>query len=124
MRTGGLAVGGGGIVGLLVLVFSLLSGGGDPSAISLGGGGQEHDLSAECRTGDDANQRSDCRIVAVINSVQTFWQKQLPNYRNAKTVFFDSPTDTGCGRATSDIGPFYCPRDQQVYIDLGFYRTL
>ena len=124
MGAGGLAVGGGGIVGLIVLVFSLLSGGGDPSAIQLGGSGQEHDLSAECRTGDDANQRSDCRIVGVINSVQAYWEKQLPEYREAKTVFFDGQASTGCGTAGSDVGPFYCPPDEHVYIDLSFYRTL
>src|SRR5205085_1922525 len=125
MRTGGLAVGGGGIVGVIVLIISLLSGGNGSSSINLGGGtGQEHDLSTECRTGDDANQRSDCRIVGVINSVQKYWEKHLPNYRDVKTVFFEDQVNTGCGTASSDVGPFYCPPDQQVYIDLGFYRTL
>ena len=129
MRTGGLAVGGGGVIGIVVLLVSLLTGG-DPGAIQLGGGtsaggnGPEKDLSTTCVNGDDANQKSDCRIVGVINSVQAYWAKKLPEYHRAKTVFFDNPLSTGCGTATSDIGPFYCPTDQQVYIDLGFYRTL
>ncbi len=125
MRAGGLAVGGGGVVGVVVLLFSLLTGV-DPSALQLGlgGDGPERDLSAECVDGEDANQRSDCRIVGVINSIQEYWTEKLPGYRPAKTVFFDSPVNTGCGTAGSDIGPFYCPADQRVYIDLGFYRTL
>jgi predicted metalloprotease len=81
-------------------------------------------LSAECRTGDDANQRDDCRIVGVVNSVQAFWSERLNGYRPAKTVFFQGGTNTGCGSATSAVGPFYCPLDRQVYIDLGFYDQL
>jgi predicted metalloprotease len=122
---GPIAVGGGGIIGLIVLVVSLLSGGGEgglPSELQFGQEGTN--LSSECRTGDDANQREDCRIVGVINSVQDFWQSELDGYREAKTVFFTSGTNTGCGTASSAVGPFYCPPDQQVYIDLGFYDEL
>jgi len=118
-----LAVGGGGIVGLIVLVFSLLNGGGgdlpQPSS-----GGPASDVSAECQTGEDANQREDCRIVGVVNSVQAFWQQRLPGYQRASTVFFTGGTNTGCGSASSAVGPFYCPTDQKVYIDLGFYDDL
>jgi predicted metalloprotease len=121
---GGLAVGGGGVVGLVFLLFQLLAGGGGGSGIQLGSGEDNSDLSAECRTGEDANQRDDCRIVGVINSVQAFWTKTLPGYRPAKTVFFDGQVSTGCGAATSAVGPFYCPPDSQVYIDLGFYNDL
>ena len=120
---GPLAVGGGGIVGLIVLVFSLLNGGGgdlpQPSS-----GGPASDVSAECQTGEDANQREDCRIVGVVNSVQAFWQQRLPGYQRASTVFFTGGTNTGCGSASSAVGPFYCPTDQKVYIDLGFYDDL
>jgi predicted metalloprotease len=120
---GPVAVGGGGVIGLIVLVLSLLNGGGG------GGGGlslgePNTDLSAECQTGEDANQRSDCRIVGVINSVQSFWQENLPGYRPAKTVFFSGSVSTACGNASSAVGPFYCPADEQVYIDLGFYEDL
>ncbi len=77
-----------------------------------------------CTTGEDANQRDDCRIVGVINSVQEFWQSELDGYRAAKTVFFTNGVNTGCGNASSAVGPFYCPLDQQIYIDLGFYDEL
>jgi predicted metalloprotease len=122
-----MAVGGGGLIGLVVLVVTYLSGGNtDLSGLQLGTGdqGQGADLSASCTTGDDANQRDDCRIVGVVNSVQTFWESELDGYRRAETVFFSGGTNTGCGGASSAVGPFYCPLDSQVYIDLGFYEEL
>ncbi len=121
---GPLAVGGGGLIGLIALVVSLL-GGGDVGTTGGGSlGGLDTDLSAECQTGEDANQRSDCRIVGVINSVQSYWRENLPEYRPAKTVFFTGSVSTACGNASSAVGPFYCPADEQVYIDLGFYEDL
>lgn len=114
--------GGGGLIGILVLVISLLSGGGGESGSPVDSGGTNQ--AAECRTGEDANQREDCRIVAVVNSVQQFWTSTLAQYQPAKTVMFTQATDTGCGSATAEVGPFYCPRDTTVYIDLGFYDEL
>jgi len=123
---GPVAAGGGGIIGLIVLVFSLLNGGGGDglSVDSPVGRLNESDLSSECQTGEDANQRDDCRIVGVVNSVQAFWGRTLPGYQKAPTVFFTGGTNTGCGSATSAVGPFYCPLDQRIYIDLGFYEEL
>ena len=124
---GPAAAGGGGIIGIIVLVITLLNGGGGGSnGLQLGEPGAEAgaDLAAECTTGDDANQRQDCRIVGVINSVQSFWGTKLDGYQPAKTVFFDGSVSTGCGGATSAVGPFYCPLDKQIYIDLGFYNDL
>lgn len=120
---GPVAVGGGGLVGLIVLVITLLSGGGGTAPdLNLGEAGPG--LSGECTTGDDANQRSDCRIVGVVNSVQAFWQNDFDGYRAATTVFFEQSVATGCGTASSAVGPFYCPADQRIYIDLGFYQQL
>ena len=120
---GPLAVGGGGLVGIIVLVIQLLGGGGGTSGLSLGE--PDTDLSSECRTGEDANQRQDCRIVGVVNSVQKFWGAELPqNYQETDTVFFTGSVSTGCGSATSAVGPFYCPLDRRIYIDLGFYEDL
>ncbi|MEX0790348.1 MAG: neutral zinc metallopeptidase [Actinomycetota bacterium] len=119
----GIAVGGGGIIGIIFLIVQLLGngGGGLPAT---GVGTLENDLSAECQTGDDANQQDDCRIVGVVNSLQEFWAKNLDTYEPAKTVFFTGGVQTGCGFASSDVGPFYCPTDRQIYIDLGFYDDL
>jgi uncharacterized protein len=126
MGGGPVAVGaGGGIVGLVFLLVTLLGGGsgGDPG-LALGGDEPESDLTTECRTGADANQRDDCRIVAVVNSVQESWSARLPDYEEAPTVFFSGGVNTACGSATSAVGPFYCPVDRKVYIDLGFYDEL
>jgi uncharacterized protein len=123
---GPLAVGGGGLIGLIVLVFQLLNGGGGGGSLptDTSAGDLKSDLSSECRTGEDANQRDDCRIVGVVNSVQAFWEQRQPNYRPATTVFFSGGVNTACGSATSAVGPFYCPTDQKIYIDLGFYQDL
>jgi predicted metalloprotease len=131
---GGLAVGGGGlgVAGLVVyLLISLLSGGGglsgplgnlDGSTVSQAPPGQV--LGEECRTGADANAKQDCRIVADVNSIQKFWGGVVRNYTLSKTVFFTGATQTGCGNASTDVGPFYCPADKKVYIDLGFFDEL
>ncbi len=56
--------------------------------------------------------------------MQEYWSSAVEGYRPASTVFFDAQVNTGCGAATSDVGPFYCPADGQVYIDLTFYDEL
>jgi uncharacterized protein len=135
---GGLALGGGGLglVGVVVyLLFALLSGGGGGLGQlapledeQVGLGDTPGEVSQECRTGEDANERQDCRIVGVVNSVQKFWdgvfQRNRTQYPYADTVFFTDQVQTGCGVAGSEVGPFYCPRDQRVYIDLGFFDEL
>jgi predicted metalloprotease len=125
----GLAIGGG--LGGVVLIALFLLLGGNPADIPLGslanqrvGTGEQSDLSAECQTGEDANRSEDCRIVGYVNSVQAYWEGELPGYRLAPTTFFDGSIDTGCGTATSAVGPFYCPVDANVYIDLGFFEEL
>jgi uncharacterized protein len=133
---GGLAVGGGGI-GLVVLVVyllvTMLGGGGlgDLSTLDqrrVGPGDTPGEVSSECRTGADANERQDCRIVGVVNSVQEFWsgvfERSGERYPLAETVFFTDQVQTGCGSASSQVGPFYCPADERVYIDLGFFEEL
>jgi uncharacterized protein len=134
---GGLALGGGGLglAGLLVfLLFALLSGGEGLGQLApledeaVGRGDTPTEVSDECQTGEDANERQDCRIVAVVNSVQKFWdgvfQRSGHEYAYRDTVFFTGEVQTPCGFASSQVGPFYCPRDQQVYIDLGFFDEL
>jgi len=135
---GGLAIGGGGL-GLAALVVYLLiqafaGGGGLGGQLGpldnqrVGADTPPSSISEDCKTGADANRREDCRIVGVVNSVQTFWndvfQRSSRQYQYVDTVFFTDQVDTGCGTADSAVGPFYCPRDKLVYIDLGFFSDL
>ena len=130
---GGALGGGGGLIGLIVLVaYLFLSGGGgglgDLGSLAgqtVGPAGQPSgELAQECQTGADANEREDCRIVAVINSAQAYWSKALRGYEPTRTRFFEGGIQTGCGSASSATGPFYCPADRYVYIDLGFFDQL
>jgi predicted metalloprotease len=132
-----VAVGGGGLglVGLVIVVLMqvLGGGGGSSTGTSVGGfgsigQGQSADngqLSQECQKGSDANQHVECAVVADINSIQDYWGQVLGSrYTPTDTVFFSGSTQTSCGNATSGTGPFYCPGDKLVYIDLSFFDTL
>jgi predicted metalloprotease len=128
-----LALGGGGlglVVVIVVVLLNVLGGGNASSALELLDGqeisnGQGSDeLKKECRTGADANERQDCRIVADINSIQAYWQGAYDGYEPATTVFFTDSVNTGCGLADAQVGPFYCPADKRIYIDLGFFEEL
>ena len=137
----GMAVGGGGlgIVGLLIaLVLGVnpadLGGAGGPDTAyqdpgagggySAPGAGGLSEVEQNCQTGADADQREDCRLVAVVNSVQDYWSGALEGYTPSETTLFRGSVETGCGGATSAVGPFYCPADQGVYIDLDFFDVL
>jgi predicted metalloprotease len=130
---GGLPIGGRGLVGTIITLVALLVGGGFGINAMTGGSGQEGDnstLKEQCSTANPNRlQRTDCRNALYINSIQDYWQDALPQtfgkpYQPAKTVFFAQAVNTGCGAADSGVGPFYCPPDSQVYIDLTFYQEL
>jgi uncharacterized protein len=119
---------GGGLLGIVVLLASILLPkllGGSQSAAGVP---QQQDKSADVVDGtcsDDLEQV----VCGATEDVQTYWQANLPRfysttYEVTKTVFFTGGTDTGCGQATSQTGPFYCPADHLVYIDLGFMQAL
>jgi len=139
----GVAVGGGGLGLVGVLVYVLISvlgggGGGGGSAADvvlgqLGQGGQpptadNSQIQKECKTGADANSHLECAVVADIDSIQAYWSAELPKlgkrYTDVPTVWFTGQVSTGCGAADAGSGPFYCPADQRVYIDLSFYDDL
>ena len=78
---------------------------------------------------DSAREEPEVQFVSfILDDVQNTWAKILSNsnvqYRPARLVLFRNSTDSGCGPAQSAMGPFYCPLDQKVYIDLGFYDEL
>ncbi|GAA1017817.1 membrane protein [Acrocarpospora pleiomorpha] len=123
---GGLAIGGGaaGIIVLIVaLVFGInpgdIMGGGQPAGLE-----PTSDLSEKCRTGADADQDEQCRVVGVVNSMQEYWSGEIQGYEPAKTALFTGGVQTGCGTADSSVGPFYCPNDRNVYLDLTFFDQL
>lgn len=131
----GVAVGGGGLglVGLVIVVLLQLAGGGDGGSSGFGGLGSlgqgetadNGQLEQTCRTGEDANESVDCAMVANIESIQDFWTATLGDrYSPTDTVFFSGSVQTSCGGATSGSGPFYCPADGLVYIDLSFFDQL
>jgi predicted metalloprotease len=103
-------------------VLLLTNGGGGGQGFSVGG--RQGNIAADCRTGADANQREDCRIVGVVNSVQAFWSQTLSTYHRASTELYTDYDQSPCGAANSSVGPFYCPADETVYLDLGFFDEL
>jgi len=138
---GGLAAGGGGlgIIGVIVVVLLNVLGGGssglpggltDLSGVGTAGVSSvdNSQLAESCKTGKDANTRTDCALVADIESIEDYWSSELPalgtSYDHAPTRFFRGQTTTGCGAASSGVGPFYCPADDKVYIDLSFFDQL
>jgi predicted metalloprotease len=131
-----VAIGGGGL-GLVILVIALLLGGNPNDLLVIIGTDQYasdqntseiSDLQTVCQTGADANTREYCRVVGIVNSIQDYWStefsKQGAQYTPAQTVLFSGSTDGACGYASAAIGPFYCPSDQMVYLDLSFFEEL
>jgi predicted metalloprotease len=127
---GKVAVGG---VGGLVLVLLAMWAGVDPSLLleASGGGGQAPPADgglAACTSGADIETDRDCRFVAYENSVQGFWEDEFARrggtYQPASVTIFTGGVRTGCGAASSAMGPFYCPADQGIYLDLGFFSVL
>ena len=132
VRGGGLAVGGG-LGTLIIIALVLLSGGnlGDLGGLGVGqpdAGPVSSELATECQTGADANERQDCRIVGAVNSLDEYWSGAFAasgnQYQAPSTVLFTDSVTTACGGASSAVGPFYCPLDQTIYLDLGFYEQL
>jgi predicted metalloprotease len=134
---GGKLALGGGAGGLIVLVLALLLGG-DPGSIlgNFTGTPEESQTQpgtegtpSHCKTGADANKYVDCRVALTAQSLDAVWSAELPKqagkrYSQPKVVLFSGATSTGCGNATSDVGPFYCPADRTAYFDTSFFQEL
>ncbi|MEZ4682521.1 MAG: neutral zinc metallopeptidase [Caldilineaceae bacterium] len=131
-----VALGGGGLGLVVMLVIFLL--GGNPNDVinvleqapapSTQNTGDITTVAEACQTGQDANERQDCSVVGFVNSIQAFWEEEFARrggeYSPAKTVLFSQMTDAACGTASAAMGPFYCPLDQTVYLDIDFFNEL
>jgi uncharacterized protein len=119
---------GGGVLGILVLLASVLLPKILGSSQSAAGVPQPQDKTATA-SADACSTDLEQIVCGATADVQAYWAAHLPGfygttYENTKTVFFTDSTDTGCGQASSSTGPFYCPIDHLVYIDLAFMQQL
>jgi predicted metalloprotease len=128
-RNTAIGVGGGGLGLLAIVIIGQLLGvdltglvGTDAGTGS--GGSQPGTALSQCTTGSQANTDIDCRMQAAATSLDAYWGGAVKGYGQPQLVIFDSGTSTGCGSATTAVGPFYCPPDQTVYIDTAFYDEL
>ena len=144
---GRVAIGGGGVsvVGLVIyfLMSQLGGGGGDLGSLLTPDTGSGSSSSAQssgdqasrdaalkkrCASAANATPDSDCEAILLINSIENYWTGQLARsgtpYTRSQAQKFTGSVSTGCGEASSDTGPFYCPADKKVYIDLSFYQEL
>ncbi|MFC0580968.1 KPN_02809 family neutral zinc metallopeptidase [Micrococcoides hystricis] len=131
MGGGGKIAIGGGAGGLILLLLAMFTGV-DLTAFLGGDTGQQQQTGASslehCRTGADANEHADCRIVTTAESLDAFWapyaKKHGIPFQQPELVIFNGGVNTGCGSASSDMGPFYCPADQTAYFDPAFFDVL
>jgi uncharacterized protein len=134
---GGLAIGGGaGIVGVIIFVLFQLLGGGngqvqlptvDNSAVA-GQPESQGELKQRCNSSGALERYTDCRLIKEFTIADSVWKDEFArrglDYQTPRIAFFEQQTQTGCGPATAEVGPFYCPPDQEIYFDLGFLDQL
>ncbi|WP_455951789.1 KPN_02809 family neutral zinc metallopeptidase [Arcanobacterium haemolyticum] len=138
-RGGGGKVAAGGIGGLGlagVLIYFLFTGQLPPLETIIGSAQQsqtsqqsQSSLEQECRSGKDANTKVECRMVAGQNSINEMWNAQLPKdtgikHKTPGFMLFSNGINTACGTASSQQGPFFCPGDDTIYIDVSFFNQL
>jgi predicted metalloprotease len=133
---GGLAVGGGaGIVGLVIYLLMNVLGGGGGLPLDTGTGADssgQHESSEElqqrCNSEGALDKYTDCRLIKVYDVADATWKDEFArrgiDYSSPRIAFFTQATQTGCGAASADVGPFYCPADQEIYFELGFLDQL
>lgn len=122
---GGKAMGAGGLV-IGAIIYALM--GGNPLDYLAQNSGQLQRPSAGTHSGTQANEEQKKFVGVVLADTEDVWNKVFSEsrlqYREPKLVLFTQGVQSACGRASSAVGPFYCPGDEQIYIDLGFFGQL
>ncbi|MCT2042908.1 neutral zinc metallopeptidase [Pseudoclavibacter alba] len=125
----GAAVGGGSLVALIIAFLISQFLGVDVTGLVTGqqAGGNETTEQLNC-SGSDANNSSECRLAGAQNSINQYWSNEAPNvgikYQTPTLVLYEGSTSSACGTASNQVGPFYCPGDEGVYIDADFFQML
>lgn len=124
MGGGGMLVGGG--LGTLIIAAIIFFLGGDPSAILSSGMGSSQQTEQRDLTKEELQVREFVKMVTAENEQTwaTIFQENGMQYQPAKVVMFEGVTQSGCGTAQAAMGPFYCPTDQTVYMDMSFFAEL
>ncbi len=123
----GTVVGGG--IGAVILAIVITLMGGDPGAVlNQGGGGGDAEVSQQVPDTPESNA-SKVFVSKVLKNTENVWAKVLPQqagvpYQNPHLVLFTGQVNSACGGASASTGPFYCPGDHKVYIDLSFFDEL
>ncbi len=128
---GGGRIAVGGIGGLIIMLLALFLGF-DPTQVLGAGtapntGSQAGAPLDQCKTGADIKVNRECRWKAYMASINNYWSGYYANqngYQGAQMVLFSGSVSTACGQATSQVGPFYCPEDRKIYIDVDFTEQL
>ena len=132
---GAAMVGGGGFLAvILAVVFALMSGAEPQQALQQGMQQMQQQAAAQAAAGTQAsiNPEDDEQAMfasVVLKYTEDVWNEQFPTlvgkpYREPKLVLFRGAVDSACGRASSAVGPFYCPGDSNVYLDLAFFDEM
>ena len=124
MGGGGMLVGGG--LGTLIIAAIIFFLGGDPSSVLSSGMGSTQQTEQRDLTNEELQVREFVKMITAENE-QTWtkiFQENGMQYQPAKVVMFEGATQSGCGTAQAAMGPFYCPTDQTVYMDMSFFAEL
>jgi predicted metalloprotease len=122
---GGAIAAGGGVIGLIVLLINFFMSDGDLSHLNVQMPQQQVALSPEEQAADDERAAF---VKVVLAETEDVWHKVFADmnadYAEPTLVLFRGSVESGCGGASAAVGPFYCPLDQKLYIDLSFYEDL
>src|SRR5687767_4256882 len=126
---GGLAIGGGGLGLLAIVVISMLFGADPRQVLEQVGAGQQQQQVQQRQPGQPRPDDQLARFsAAVLGMTEQAWRQEFSargeTYQDPRMVLYDGATQTGCGGGQAAMGPFYCPLDRTIYLDLTFFREL